>query len=431
MDEFQWGEIRIEDAALAGGFVQLPAVVVFDADLSSGAKITYGALLWYGWKYHHCPEQRVMAADIGVSLRTVQGHVAELERRGYIEVVQLGLGRPNAYIIKTLEGRENHAWEPPNPEPQKTAVLARNHDSDPVSDLDSAPEAVAVLEPQKTAVLARKKLRFKDAENCGSNLIRRSRRSRQEVTTRQQQQDPQPLVRNAPSQAPPGRGMDRSQDVVVASLSSHPTADDTADGVLTRLLNLGVARSTAKSLLKHESFEEVCCWVDYTEQKLARGWVPRQSPAAWLVSALRSGDWVLPDWFVTPQEEVTPGGQQVLLAAEEEERRQKEAEEETRKAEQQRRALEAELGVGKKTRDTWEEVKQLLLERGQFTVAYHSAYLLPLKGSVATLATPVQFFCDVIEKRTEALREAICEVSGKRIESVEVKVFTPTTEAEE
>jgi hypothetical protein len=225
--------------------------------------------------------------------------------------------------------------------------------------------------------------------------------------------------------------MDRSQDVVVASLSSHPTADDTADGVLTRLLNLGVARSTAKSLLKHESFEEVCCWVDYTEQKLARGWVPRQSPAAWLVSALRSGDWVLPDWFVTPQEEVTPGGQQVLLAAEEEERRQKEAEEETRKAEQQRRALEAELGVGKKTRDTWEEVKQLLLERGQFTVAYHSAYLLPLKGSVATLATPVQFFCDVIEKRTEALREAICEVSGKRIESVEVKVFTPTTEAEE
>ena len=167
MADFKWGEIRIEDAALAGGFVQLPAVVMFDPDLSSGAKITYGALLWYGWKHGRCPEQKVMAADLGVSLRTIQSHISELERANYIEVVQFGLGKPNAYIVKTLQGRENALTGPIDPDPQNSAGLGRNIFPD----------------PQKTAGLARRKLRVKDAENCGSYY------SSIDVRTIQQQQE--------------------------------------------------------------------------------------------------------------------------------------------------------------------------------------------------------------------------------------------------
>lgn len=380
MDEFQWGEIRIEDAALAGGFVQLPAVVVFDRALSAGAKITYGALLWYAWKFHRCPEQKVMAAHLGVSLRTIQGHVAELERTGYIEVIQLGLGRPNAYIIKTLQNRQNAL---PGP-------------------LD--------LDPQKTAGLARNSLRNKDAENCGAS----SSTVLDIENIRQQQEAPVPSTS-------PKSGSLAEQNVVVAS---HPIP--TTDDILARLLNLGVARSTAKSLLK-QHHEMVYRWVVYTEQKLANGWVPQESPAAWIVSAIRSGDWVIPSWYRTPEEQQVAAAEQERVAEEEQRRRQEQLEQERHEAEDQRRAIEAELGVGERTRETWERVKELLLERDEFSIAYHSAYLMPLNGRVATVATSIPFFREVIEKRSEGLRRALSDVAGKEIETIEVRLFEPTT----
>lgn len=99
-------EIIVEDAALAGGFVQVPAVAMFDPALSPGAKVSYGVLLWYAWKRGEFPGQAVMAADLGAGERTVRRHLAELEEAGYIAVEQLGLGRPNRYVIKTLQGRQ-------------------------------------------------------------------------------------------------------------------------------------------------------------------------------------------------------------------------------------------------------------------------------------------------------------------------------------
>jgi hypothetical protein len=123
--ETLWGAIRIEDAALAGGFVQVPALVFFDRGISSGAKVMYGALLWYAWKHRKAPEQKVMAEDLGVSLRTVQGYLAELEKTAYIEIVQLGLGRPNEYIIKSLHTRPGGLKRPENPDTQDSACLAR------------------------------------------------------------------------------------------------------------------------------------------------------------------------------------------------------------------------------------------------------------------------------------------------------------------
>ena len=92
-----------------------------------------------------------MAADLGVSLRTVQSHISELERAKDIEVVQFGLGKPNAYLVKTLQGRENAPDSADDPDPQKTAGLGRNICARHAENCGSS--------PQKTAGQGRIKLR--------------------------------------------------------------------------------------------------------------------------------------------------------------------------------------------------------------------------------------------------------------------------------
>ena len=187
----------------------------------------------------------------------------------------------------------------------------------------------------------------------------------------------------------------------------------------------------AKSLLKQEDAELVYRWVAYTEQKLADGWIPQESPAAWLVSAIRSGDWVIPSWFHTPEEQQAAAAAQEKVAEEDGKRRQADLEREQHEAEEQRRAVERELGVGERTRETWEAVKALLQEREEFSIAFHSTFLLPLNGRVATLATAVPFFSKMIEKHSDALRAALREVSGREIDTIAVQVFEPTTTTDE
>lgn len=378
MAEFQWGEVRIEDAVLAGGFVQIPVVVLFDPDLSSGAKVTYGALLWYAWKYHGCPEQRVMAQELGVSLRTIQSHTAELERAGYIEVIQVGLGRPNTYVIKTLQNRAERS------------------------------EAKEKKDPQKTAGLARRISRVKDAEFCASPLSIDS-----EYTTIQQQEQPASVASN--KAAEPG-------DTVVAS-NQHPTPEE----LLGRLLSLGVTRSTARSLMRQHEPMTIYRWVAYTEQRLAQGWIPQESPAAWVVSAIRSGDWVIPSWFRTPEEEKAAVAREQAADAMVRTARERAIAEAQSEAMAQRRRMEEKLGVGDRTREYWERAKLLLEQWGEFSPVFYSAFLLPLKGRTATIATPVQFYCQQLERNADALKRAIQEVSGKPIETLKVIHFQPDT----
>lgn len=207
-------------------------------------------------------------------------------------------------------------------------------------------------------------------------------------------------------------------DVVVASDTSRPTANDP---LLDQLAALGVALSTAQALLRNNDPAIIQRWLAYTEHKLSHGWVPQESPAAWLVSAIRSKDWVIPDWFETPQEREQRLEQQAGLAAEERIRRERDAQAEQRQAEVQRQAIESELGIGKRTRDTWDRARALLAERRQSSPALLSSYLLPIRGSVATIATPVDFFRGVIEARVDPIRDALSEVTGKPIATVQTR----------
>jgi hypothetical protein len=125
MPEDFGGEIIIEDALLAGGFVQVPALIFFDPALRDGPVRLYGALLWYAWKQGRAPEQSVMAEELGMGERTVRRHLAELEAAGYIRVEQLGLGRPNRYIIKSINSQETpqRPQEAQNPDRPNLAGL--------------------------------------------------------------------------------------------------------------------------------------------------------------------------------------------------------------------------------------------------------------------------------------------------------------------
>lgn len=92
---------------------------------------------------------------------------------------------------------------------------------------------------------------------------------------------------------------------------------------------------------------------------------------------------------------------------------------------EQRWALEQALGIGESASQLWDQVKLLLQERREFSIAFHTAFLLPLNGSTATIATPVKFFCGVIDQRADWLRSAIEQITGKTIETVETKYFEP------
>lgn len=97
------GEIIIEERVLAEGFTPLPNVILLDRGVSYGAKQAYGLLLHYSWRYRGFPGQTVMAADMAATERTVRKYLKELEEVGLVTIRQLGLGRPNTYILHSVE----------------------------------------------------------------------------------------------------------------------------------------------------------------------------------------------------------------------------------------------------------------------------------------------------------------------------------------
>src|SRR5690242_10059203 len=75
------------DPISAGGFTQVPNVLLNDATISANAKVVYSKLLSYAW-YNDLvfPGQDRMAADIGFSTPTVSRALHELEQHKWLEI---------------------------------------------------------------------------------------------------------------------------------------------------------------------------------------------------------------------------------------------------------------------------------------------------------------------------------------------------------
>ena len=92
--------INSADPIARHGFTQIPNFILRNPDVGVGAKTVYGLLLSYAWNNDYCfPGQEKLAADAGVSKRSVVTFMAELESLALIEVERRGLGKTNFYTI--------------------------------------------------------------------------------------------------------------------------------------------------------------------------------------------------------------------------------------------------------------------------------------------------------------------------------------------
>ena len=220
---------------------------------------------------------------------------------------------------------------------------------------------------------------------------------------------------DTPVSSPEDRGVSTGVDMPVSPpVDTQQTAVQERvqqQVVVAKLKELGVTDKAGQRLLREHEPAHLYRWIAYLEHRLASGWAPKESPAAWLLAAIRSGDWQIPSWFRTPEEEAQSPRRQMLDA--EAQRLERERVLEERRLEKQRARIERDLGIGPKTKEIWEQVRAWLEEHDESTVALHGALLLPLRGNEATVVTGIQFFARTLEAHREALQEALRAVTGR------------------
>ena len=92
--------LRNADAASSRGFTQVPNFLLDSNAVSPGAKLAYALLLRYAWQNDYCfPGQQRLAADMGVSTRSVITYLKELEKVAWIVIERRGQGKSNLYEL--------------------------------------------------------------------------------------------------------------------------------------------------------------------------------------------------------------------------------------------------------------------------------------------------------------------------------------------
>ena len=92
--------LRNADAASAGGFTQVPNFLLDSNRVSPGAKLAYALLLRYAWQNDYCyPSQQRLAADMGVTPRSLITYLQELQKVDWIKVERRGQGKSNVYEL--------------------------------------------------------------------------------------------------------------------------------------------------------------------------------------------------------------------------------------------------------------------------------------------------------------------------------------------
>jgi hypothetical protein len=95
------------DPVSAGGFTQVPNILLNDTSLSFAAKISYAKLLSYAWTNNLVfPGQERMARDVGSSKSVINRAVLDLQRQGWLEIRRRGQGKTNLYVLKHTVNRK-------------------------------------------------------------------------------------------------------------------------------------------------------------------------------------------------------------------------------------------------------------------------------------------------------------------------------------
>ena len=101
------------DMLSQSGFTQVPNSVLESSEISPGAKLTYAMLLKYARQNDFCfPGQDRLAKDMGVSLRSTNSYIQELEQRSFITIRRRGQGKPNIYELSLTRRTKKNEKRP-------------------------------------------------------------------------------------------------------------------------------------------------------------------------------------------------------------------------------------------------------------------------------------------------------------------------------
>ncbi|MBV8893004.1 MAG: helix-turn-helix domain-containing protein [Acidobacteria bacterium] len=93
------------DPVSAGGFTQVPNILLKDPKVSANAKVVYSMLLSYAWNNAYVfPGQERLGEDIGLSQPTIARAVKELEQQGWLEIQRRGEDRAKPTSMSSNTG---------------------------------------------------------------------------------------------------------------------------------------------------------------------------------------------------------------------------------------------------------------------------------------------------------------------------------------
>jgi hypothetical protein len=89
------------DPISAGGFTQVPNMLLNNKNLSFAAKVVYSKLLSYAWHNNSVfPGQVTLAEEIGSKKTRINEAIKELEKNEFLEIRRRGQGKTNIYVLK-------------------------------------------------------------------------------------------------------------------------------------------------------------------------------------------------------------------------------------------------------------------------------------------------------------------------------------------
>ena len=179
IDGLQTAPGEFEDNVMEYGYCLTPMVLMDDDSISSGAKVTYGVVSYYIYRYHVVPSQKAIGERLRTDERTIRKHMAELSASGYIKSERVGLGMPNKITMLSLQNHPDRrrvetpssaGQKNPNSEGKPVRSSYNNKDSEekekrtpPASDDAEGANALSLFPEEKQKPKSSQKKAERDA----------------------------------------------------------------------------------------------------------------------------------------------------------------------------------------------------------------------------------------------------------------------------
>ncbi len=209
--------------------------------------------------------------------------------------------------------------------------------------------------------------------------------------------------RSDPTIPPPVTGGNPQESVIQDSEEHNNTSvvvsHDLEEQDLYRDLKaIGVHHNTAAKFIREKETIQIRQALDYLIYRLQSGWQPQETPAAWLVAALREN-------YMLPERREAPGrgGKDPVKSAEDAAQR---AAEIRQQFTDERRRLLQDCGVEQNVEKIWQAVQARLRSTDKWSPVLAAVVLRLASDSAAELLVPVAILPHV-KSQIEAIRQAL------------------------